>query len=129
MTSTVAIKAIFAVLFVHAILLFTDGYYLIPGIDGPMHFAGGFVMGMLGLAVSHTASTHSSRRFTFLFVVSFTALIAVLWEFHEYLLDHTLTIWMHWPQSQVSLRDTMADLLLGLTGGLLACLTFYKSHK
>ncbi len=133
MTFTKASYAILTVLVFHSILLFTDGYFLIPGIDGPMHFAGGFAMGMLGLAVHHCEILHARTKhvsgwYHFLFVISFVALIAVLWEFHEYVLDHTFTVWMGWPQAQVSLQDTMADLMLGLIGGAIAFLCFRKAN-
>ena len=131
MTFTRAFYAILVVVLFHIVFLFTDAYFLIQGIDDPMHFAGGFVMAMLGLAVhrfeitrSHTK--HVSVGYRDLFVIGFTIIIAVLWEFHEYVLDNTLAIWLDWPRSQVSLQDTMSDLLLGLLGGTMAFILFRK---
>ncbi|MBI5794272.1 hypothetical protein HZA87_04295 [Candidatus Uhrbacteria bacterium] len=131
MTFRRAFYAILVVVLVHSILLFTDGYFLIQWIDGPMHLAGGFAIGMLALAIHRfeTNRTHIkpvSIWYHYLFVIGFVALIAVLWEFHEYILDHTLTVWMGWPQAQISLQDTMADLLLGLLGGTFAFLCYRK---
>lgn len=132
MTFTKALYAILTIMMFHIVFLFTDAYFLVDWLDQPMHFAGGFAMGMLALAVHRyeTVSTHTkhvSLWYHYLFVIGFTVLIAVLWEFHEYVLDHTLTVWMGWPQSQVSLRDTMSDLLLGLLGGTLAFLSYRKA--
>ena len=133
MTFTKALYAILIVVLFHIVFLFTDAYYLIQGIDGPMHFAGGFTVAMLGLAIHQFEITrshvkHISPWYHYLFVIGFTILIAVLWEFHEYILDNTLTVWAGWERAQVSLQDTMADLLLGLLGGTLAFLFFRKNQ-
>ena len=132
MTFTKALYAILAVVLFHIFFLFTDAYFLVDWLDGPMHFAGGFVIGMLALAIHRLEITRShpaqvSLWYHYLFVIGFTVLIAVLWEFHEYILDHTLTVWMGWPQVQISLRDTMADMLLGLLGGTVAFLCYRKA--
>ena len=131
MSFTKAFYGILIVLLFHIVFLFTNAYYLIQNIDAPMHFAGGFAMAMMGLAIHQFEITRSHTKplsswYQYLFVIGFTILIAVVWEFHEYVLDHTFTVWMGWPQAQVSLEDTMADLLLGLIGGTLAFFCYRK---
>lgn len=131
MPFTKALHAILAVLLFHIILLFSDGYFLILGIDAPMHFAGGFAMGMLGLAI-HNAVSHNWKQvhipwwYVYLFVIGFTMTIAVAWEIHEFVLDRTLVHLIDWQIAQVSLSDTMSDLALGFLGGSAAFTIFRK---
>ena len=105
-------------------------YGLFPNFDIPMHFSGGFVMGMLGLAIHHQMSNSAHNRYHHLhhvlFVVGFTMLIAVAWEFHEYVIDETIGKWNGWTKTQLSLGDTMLDLLLGGVGSLVAFVIFRK---
>lgn len=134
MSFTKAFYAILTVLLFHIALLFTDGYFFIQGIDGPMHFAGGFVIGMMGLALHTLASrdwkqTHVPWWYVYLFVIGFTMTIAVAWEIHEFILDRTLVYLIDWQTAQVSLQDTMADLTLGFFGGSAAFMLFRRTGR
>jgi len=62
-----------------------------------------------------------------LFVLGFAMLIAVAWEFHEYIIDETIGKWNGWAKTQISLSDTMGDLFLGGVGALMAFSMFRKS--
>jgi hypothetical protein len=122
--------AIFAVLVLHAILMVSKGYYLFNDIDIAMHLLGGFVMGMLALAIHHSASKNSNLKrvpawYLYLFVVGFAMFIGVAWEAHEYLIDQTLTKWFDWPLSQLSLTDTMGDFLNDWVGATV-CFFFFQ---
>lgn len=125
-----AIWAIGVVVLAQIIALFTGLYGLYPNFDIPMHFSGGFVMGMLGLAIHHQMASPAHNRYHHLhhvlFVLGFTMLIAVAWEFHEYLIDETIGKWNGWGKTQLSLGDTMLDLLLGGIGSLVAFAVFRK---
>lgn len=119
------------VLVVQAIALIFGLYGVIPALDVPMHFAGGFGVAMLGIAIHHrnTDKHHMGKGpdwYHILFVLSFTMLIAVAWEFHEYVLDNTLAIWLDLGKAQVSISDTMLDLALGGLGGISAFFLFKK---
>ncbi|TAL50786.1 hypothetical protein EPN81_01760 [Patescibacteria group bacterium] len=112
------------VLVLHAVLLLTDGYS-VNQIDTPMHFFGGFAMGMLGIAIHYEeASRYHTRHapfwYHYTFVVGFAMLIGIAWEFHEYLFDQTINVWFNLPPSQISLGDTMKDFLMDLLGATLA---------
>ncbi|MEK7665561.1 MAG: hypothetical protein AAB337_01630 [Patescibacteria group bacterium] len=113
-----------AVLVIQVIAMFVGIYERFPSFDIPMHLSGGFAMGMLGLAIHHhmTSSTHNHGHVLhhLLFVLGFTMLVAVAWEFHEYLIDETVGKWNGWGKQQLSLSDTMGDLLFGGVGSLLA---------
>lgn len=104
-----------------------------PDFDVPMHLMGGFGAGMLGLALHERLTTPSHRRelpraYHALFVVGVTVVIAVAWEFHEYVLDAMNAGRPDWEKMQVSIQDTMGDLLNGLVGGAVAFWLFTRKH-
>lgn len=127
-TALVSITAVYALNWIGTVLGFYGRW---PNYDVPMHFLGGLTIGMLGIAIHHAmvSKRHMSRVGLFyhgLFVVSFVMLVAVAWEFHEYILDNTVVIWYDLQKTQLSLSDTMADLALGGLGGLVSLILFKK---
>lgn len=125
-----AFIAIGLVLILHAVLLLTGGY-AIAHIDTPMHFLGGFVMGMLGIAIHHAeASRYHTRNcpvwYHYTFVVGFAMLMGIAWEFHEYIFDQTINVWYNLPRAQPSVADTMKDFLMDWLGASLAFFWFKK---
>ena len=125
-----AFIAIGLVLVLHVILLLTDGY-AIDQIDTPMHFLGGFVMALLGLAIHQNVAgkyhaKHSPLWYRYTFVVGFAMLIGVAWEFHEYVFDQTISVWYDLQRAQHSLADTMKDFLLDWLGASVAFFWFKK---
>lgn len=132
MTFKTAFLAIAGVLLLHAVFLFGGAYNSFPNIDILMHLLGGFVMGMLGLAIHHmVASKHHNKTtpawYHYCFVVGFAMLIGVAWEFHEYILDNTVNLWYNLPKTQPSLGDTMADFLNDWIGASVAFAWLRKS--
>jgi len=126
-----AFFAILGVLVIHGALIVTGGYR-INQIDVPMHLMGGFAMGLLGLAIHHAVAskyhtTHFPAWYHYLFVVGFAMLIGIAWEFHEYIMDHTINTWYNLPFSQPSLADTMKDFLMDWIGASVA-FTLFKKH-
>ncbi len=119
-----------AVIVIQILALATNLYGRFPNFDIPMHLSGGFAMGMLGLAIHHQMASPSHNRLHhlhhLLFVVGFTMLIAVAWEFHEYFIDETIGKWNNWPKMQLSISDTMGDLFNGLVGSIIAFGIFRK---
>jgi hypothetical protein len=121
----IAIYSIIGVLVLHAVLLTSGAYEILPNIDILMHLLGGFSMGLLGMAIHHSvASKHHTMKspiwYHYCFVVGFAMLIGVAWEFHEYILDNTVHIWYNFPITQPSLADTMADFLNDWIGASVA---------
>lgn len=108
-----------------------DVYGWFPAFDNIMHFSGGFAAAMLGIAFHLRLSGPAhSRKTPFVyhavFIFGFVACVAVAWEFHEFLLD-----WWHqgrgdWRMMQPDMADTMTDLFMGLTGGLVSITVFKK---
>lgn len=112
--------------------LFGWAYDVWPFIDIPMHILGGFLAACLGLglwqAVVKRHKTKGVPPYAVMIVlVSFAGLIAVVWEFHEFIAD--------WNQAregdafrmmQASVADTVKDLADGLIGACIAVLLFRK---
>lgn len=91
-----------------------------------MHFLGGVAIGLSALAAfkalqqAKLINIHNQLVFVFLVVAS-TALAANMWEFMEFIIE-----WKWGIVMQADLTDTMSDMALGMTGGLLASLTNKK---
>ncbi len=104
-------------------------------VDMPLHFLGGFLAGLLGIACWNALG----RRYGFknvpswvvaLVAICFAALIATLWEFYEFGLDwyyQSRGLARSWHQP--SLADTMMDLFLGLVGAAVSTLTLRTRSK
>lgn len=100
-----------------AAMIFLDVYRYFPSFDIPMHFLGGLVIAIsLSLLLNefqknkYIGKLKPLARITI--VVCGTVTIAVLWEFHEFLLDQWLG-----TATQAGIADTMGDLALGMLGG------------
>lgn len=119
------------VLFLHAIGLVFHLYWLFPWYDIPLHIGGGIAMGAVGLALWHQGidrvtfkkrlERHLSPWLIPLFVIGFVAIIGIVWEMHEYLLD----IAIGGIARQPGVGDTMADFFNDLAGGLIAVTFFH----
>ena len=95
-----------------------DGYRRWPSIDIPLHFFGGlaiadFARGALRVFAARRLVREPDPllRLLLLFALAITA--AVFWEFAEFTAD--LVLGTH---CQLSLRDTLLDLFMGMLGGL-----------
>ena len=127
-----AFLALIAIYAINWIVLPLGIYGAFPWFDIPMHFAGGIATGMLGIAIHHAVTDkHHFKNSHFwyhvLFVAGFVMLIAVAWEFHEYIIDNTIGVWKHLSPSQPSIGDTMLDLFMGLVGGVSSVFIFKKN--
>jgi hypothetical protein len=95
-----------------------DGYRLWHPVDIPMHFCGGFAISFF---VSGAVRVFAGRGLIrlpetvlFLFLVfGLTCAAAMFWEFAEWTADHILR-----TSCQLSLDDTIGDMLVGVIGGL-----------
>lgn len=91
-------------------------YDVFPWIDIPMHFLGGFAVGYMFVLFLRFFDEENlmkirSKAIFVLIVVSLTLLVAILWEFHEYILVHFFNF--NWV---VGYEDTLLDLLMGMLG-------------
>lgn len=106
--------------FQYFMVVFFDLYRTWPPFDIPMHFLGGVTMGITGYFLLQIAREEKwlkiESKLVFLFVVvCFVSLMATLWEFYEFVMDY----YFH-TVNQPSIADTMGDMFLGLSGGLVA---------
>jgi len=103
-----------------------NAYVIFPWIDIPMHFLGGFSIAytsVLFLKFFHKEKLISiNNLILFVFViVSFVMVIAVLWEFWEYLMDFVFG-----TSFQLGLEDSLFDLFMGMFGGFVGAIIFRK---
>jgi len=93
-----------------------NAYFYIPWIDIPMHFLGGLSMAyslfaILSFLQERRAISRLDLGVQLLLVFSSVVTIAVVWEFMEFSQDHLFNM-----NTQISLANTMQDLLMGMLG-------------
>ena len=64
-----------------------------------------------------------------LFVLGFVALVAIAWEFHEYVLDRTIVTRFNFAINQMSVADTIGDFLNGLIGAFVGFSAFGRKKR
>lgn len=117
----------FFVFLISSILgFFLDAYEVLPWLDIPMHVFGGVAIAyMLVLFLNFFSEKKfifiKSKWVYFLVILGFVSLIAVLWEFYEFLMKFFFGL-----PFQPSLEDTILDLFLGLFGGVIGAFLFRK---
>ena len=94
-----------------------NGYQRMPGLDIPAHVLGGmaiafFFSRLLDILGDYTIVDRVDGLLRAIFLIALTATAAVLWEFAEYISDHSFG-----TQTQGGLEDTLLDMLLGILGG------------
>lgn len=104
-----------------------DVYSSFPWLDIPMHFLGGLAMAYSLSQAQTSLQDHKvvgqlDKIIESVLVFTLVATVAVFWEFAEFLLDHFLG-----TDLQVSLSNTMQDLLMGILGA--GTLVGYKTLK
>ena len=110
-------------LIIHAIFSPLFLYTRYPVLDIPMHFSGGLIVAWFYAAYFKNERNGISRLGGALLIIGGTALVGVLWEFLEWSLDNFVFIE---AQFMGGLNDTLFDLAMDLTGGLVVTLFFQK---
>ncbi|MEH7158620.1 membrane-spanning protein [Neobacillus drentensis] len=99
--------------------------------DSTIHFYKGVYVALIGitlykLMIPEQIRSETSKWILSLFVFSLAVLASVLWEIYEFIGDQTFTHIMQLGGN----KDTMYDLLCGLSGGLLAAIyAFVRKEK
>lgn len=123
-----AFTVLAAMLILHGIALVGDLYYLIPWFDSVMHTIGGLAVGLVALAwwdkvvekiTLRPSVTLPPALISFLFTLGIVAIVGIVWEWHEFILD-ALAHDVNRQPAQPSTFDTMADFFFDLLGGTLA---------
>jgi len=111
-----------AIAIIHSIAVFYNLYWRFLWIDIPMHFLGGVLAAVIFIWLCEKFPGHFnlSRNFfvTALAVLSFTALVGVLWEFSEFVYDVVISSRGWGALASQGVRDTIGDLFFDLLGGL-----------
>ena len=103
-----------------------DIYSRFPDFDIPMHFLGGvaityFLGGCYRTARQFELLGNPEKVLYPVTVFGLTCVAAVVWEFAEFLMDRRFG-----THSQPSLDDTLLDLLMGMSGGIVFLALQYK---
>lgn len=122
-------------IFSHIFFLTAGKTYEIWWIDMVLHFSGGFFIGLVALWLLFNYLNLPIQKealpyyIILVFIVSFTALIGVLWEFYEYIMD-LITGYKSYSivVMQENMKDTMSDLFLDLLGAAISSV-FLKFKK
>lgn len=122
-----AVVFVFAALYLGSMQRF---YVMFPWWDSILHFSSGLLLGILGLMLIYLLNEDRridlSVKPLFMAVFSFTFALALgaLWEIVEFLMDVMLGTTMQTPTpgDPSGLTDTMIDLILDATGGLLVAI-------
>ncbi len=102
-----------------------------PNIDTPLHLAGGFAAAMLAIALHDNFKYiykigQTPKWYNLLFILGFVSLIAILWEFHEFIIDRFIVLNYAHAVTQLSVADTMGDFLNGLIGATIGWWVYRK---
>lgn len=94
-----------------------SAYEAVPPLDIPMHLLGGlaiayFFHGLLHVAEKHEGAALATGLVRPVLVFALVCTTTVFWEFAEYVSDHTFG-----THAQLSLEDSLFDMLLGAVGG------------
>lgn len=112
-------------LLINFLLTLQKIYLQMPGIDIPMHLAGGAFVAYFfhGYFLTfHKDWWHKTPRYLKIFIlVGAAAILATCWEWYEFFSDKYLGTF-----DQLSEADTMGDFFCGLLGGFFSSI-FYKN--
>lgn len=133
MGKTIVVSLLF-ILGLHVLGIIYDFYYTIWWYDIPMHVFGGAWVALLFFHLFCRTFRIVDCKNIFpaiIVIVSFVALIGVLWEFYEYLSDvyifkiHSI----YYAPNPIALPDAMKDLLDDLIGGTIASFILFFRFK
>lgn len=119
-----AVVFVFAALYLGSMQQF---YVMFPWWDSILHFSSGLLLGILGFMLiyllneDHRIDLSVKPLFMAVFAFTFALALGALWEIVEFLMDVTLGMTMQTPTpgDPSGLTDTMIDLILDGTGGLI----------
>lgn len=111
------------VLTIYFVLVY-DWFVTNPWFNVVLHFLGGFFVTMLIYSFYHNEFSKVSVFFQFIALVGITLTIGVLWEFTEYIANHTLAIpASNFFEKKISfmgdLDDTIGDLYMDFVGAFM----------
>jgi uncharacterized membrane protein YjdF len=115
---------LFSIVFFHLVGVFFL-YQPFPNYDIFMHVGTGLVLSI----IIHDLLKEfiKPRILKYFLVVCVLVFLGVIWELGEYVWDQTISTYFNQTVLQLSIRDTMGDLLMNMMGSLVFVLIhFYK---
>ncbi len=94
------------------------------------HFLSGVLTTVLALVIMNWLGVYKEKNkwFNFLFMISFTLMIASLWEFLEFGTDNFLGMNVQ-HSLETGVRDTMEDMLVAFLGSIIVAVTYLLEGK
>lgn len=94
------------------------------------HFLSGVLTSVLALVVLDWFGIYKEKNkgFNFLFIISFTLMIASIWEFLEFGADTFLGMNVQ-HSIDTGVRDTMEDMLIAFFGSLMVSISYLVENK
>lgn len=89
------------------------------------HFLSGVLTTVLALVIMNWLGVYKDKNkwFNFIFMISFTLMIASLWEFLEFGTDNLLGMNVQ-HSVETGVRDTMEDMLVAFLGSIIVAITY-----
>lgn len=120
MEKTIAIKTtiigLALIVFLEFLFIELELFQYAPNIGVLFHLCGGFLVGILAYYIFQHSLIQTEWYVTFIFIIGTVCLAAVGWETFEWVLGK-ITGSLY----QVDLDNTMEDMIVGLSGGIIAC--------
>ena len=112
----------------HFLGVIVDLYSKIYWYDKLVHFLSGIVTAFAGIYFLVKNKANKNIVFNILFIISFSMLIASIWEVFEYLSSCYFNVD---PQKVLltGVSDTMGDIIVALLGSLLVSIGYYFEHS
>ena len=94
------------------------------------HFLSGILTSVLSLVVLNWFGVYNRKNkwFNFLFIISFTLMIASIWEFMEFGTDTFFGMNVQ-HSIETGVRDTMEDMLVAFLGSLIVSISYLVENK
>lgn len=94
------------------------------------HFLSGVLTAILSLVVLNWFSVYKEKNkwFNFLFIISFTLMVASIWEFMEFGADTFFGMNVQ-HSLDTGVRDTMEDMLIAFLGSLIVSISYLVENK
>lgn len=130
---------LFLILLLHVVAMVNFWYWSVWWFDIIMHFLGGFWVALLFFNLNSKFNFLPDNLLTnnltinnltiLVLALGFVALIAVCWEFFEFLYDVFISSKGYSGVAQLGVADTIGDLFFGLLGGLIASIIIRMKQK
>ncbi len=94
------------------------------------HFLSGMLTSILALVIMNWMGVYKEKNVTFniIFIISFTLMVASIWEFFEYGADTFLKLNVQ-HSIETGVSDTMEDMLVAFLGGMIVSIIYFIEEK